>query len=243
MRAGRQGVEEGGGKETAAEEGAVLRFPVRRTREKQADRERKLSEIITEMALRLLKKPGALPSMAASETALLLASAAWNFASGEPGLRNQHRVMLKKFDSGGASPWAELLSGNTDQLIGELVEYKQAHYPNDRRRIVAAGMNPAGNVQVHWVEEDTFVAAPFSSRMSNATAAGAESGGPIAEKLVASMKREAGGKVVNFKDVITGRAAAEELPRTVVTKESLAGFHPAHAACVYAQNHVSVMSE
>ena len=59
MRAGRPGVEEGGGKETAAEEGAVLRFPVRRTREKQADRERKLSEIITEMALRFLKKPDA----------------------------------------------------------------------------------------------------------------------------------------------------------------------------------------
>jgi len=39
--------------------GAVLRFLVRRTREKHADRERKLSEIITEMALRLLKKPDA----------------------------------------------------------------------------------------------------------------------------------------------------------------------------------------
>ncbi len=69
------------------------------------------------------------------------------------------------------------------------------------------------------------------------------SGNPIAEKLVARMKRKVRSKVVNLKDVITGRAAAEELQRTVVTKEGLAGFHPAHAAYVYAQNQVSVMSE
>ncbi len=69
------------------------------------------------------------------------------------------------------------------------------------------------------------------------------SGNPIAEKLVARMKREVRGRVVNLRDVITGRAAAEELQRTAVTKEVLAGFHPAHAAYVYAQNQVSVMSE
>ena len=66
---------------------------------------------------------------------------------------------------------------------------------------------------------------------------------PIAEKLVRRMKRERDGKVVNLKNVIAGRAAAEELQQTVVSKERLAGFHPAHAAYVYAQNQVSVMSE
>src|SRR2546430_1135429 len=57
------------------------------------------------------------------------------------------------------------------------------------------------------------------------------------------MKREVRGKVVNLKDIIAGRAAAEELQKTVATREDLAGFHPAHAACVYAQNQVSVMAE
>ena len=57
------------------------------------------------------------------------------------------------------------------------------------------------------------------------------------------MKREVRGKVVNLKDIIAGRAAAEELQRTVVTKERLAGFRPEHAVYVYAQNEVSVMSE
>jgi len=223
--------------------GGVLKFPVRRTREKQADRERRLSEIIKEMALRLLKKPDAVPSMAAAETALLLASAAWNSASGEPGLRNHHREMLKKFDWGGASPWAELRSSDTDWLIVELVEYKQAHYPNDRRRIVAAGMSPEGKIQVQWVEEDKLVAAPFGFSTSSTTAARAESGNPIAEKLAVRMKREVRGKVVHLKEVIAGRTAAEELQRTVVSKKGLAGFHPAHATYVYAQNQVSVLSE
>lgn len=69
------------------------------------------------------------------------------------------------------------------------------------------------------------------------------SGKSIAAKLVAGMKRRQRGKVVDLGEVINGRAAAERLEKTVVTKEELAGFHPAHAAYVYTQNQVSVMSE
>jgi hypothetical protein len=65
------------------------------------------------------------------------------------------------------------------------------------------------------------------------------SGNRIAERLVA-MKRELRGNIVNLANVIAGRAAAEELQKPVVTKEGLAGFHPAHAAYVYSQNQVSV---
>lgn len=71
----------------------------------------------------------------------------------------------------------------------------------------------------------------------------ARGGGPTAAKVVAEMKRHVGGKVVNLKDVVTGRAAAEELQRTLVTPQALAGLHSAHAAYTYAQNQVSVMSE
>jgi hypothetical protein len=71
----------------------------------------------------------------------------------------------------------------------------------------------------------------------------AVSGNRIAERLVAKMKRELRGKVVNRGNVIAGRAAAEEQQKTVVTKEALAGLHPAHAAYVYSQNQFSVMSE
>jgi hypothetical protein len=66
---------------------------------------------------------------------------------------------------------------------------------------------------------------------------------PIAAKLVRQLKRASTGKVVNLRDFVTGGAAAEELQKQVVSRERLAEFHPAHAAYVYAQNQVSVMSE
>jgi hypothetical protein len=48
---------------------------------------------------------------------------------------------------------------------------------------------------------------------------------------------------VDLKAFLRGRAAAEELQETVATKEELAQLHPAHAAYVYAQHHVAVLSE
>ncbi len=72
---------------------------------------------------------------------------------------------------------------------------------------------------------------------------GEQSDRPIARKIVARMKQAVHGKVIDLNNVMAGRAAAEELQGTVVAKEDLAGFHPAHAAYVYAQNQVSVLSE
>jgi hypothetical protein len=69
------------------------------------------------------------------------------------------------------------------------------------------------------------------------------SGRPIAKRIVAKMKLHRQRKVVNIKNVIAGQAVAEEPQKTVVSQKELEGFHPAHAAYVYAQNQVSVMSE
>lgn len=66
---------------------------------------------------------------------------------------------------------------------------------------------------------------------------------PIARKVLAKMKLHWQRKVVNIKNVVAGRAIAEELQKTVESQKELAGFHPAHAAYVYTQNQVSVMSE
>ncbi len=100
-----------------------------------------------------------------------------------------------------------------------------------------------GNVLVRCVQEQNLVTAPVDAMPCLDTVATVLSGTPIAEKLVAKMKRQVRGKVTNLKHVIAGRALAEELQRTVVTAKGLAGYHPAHAAYVYAQNQVSVMSE
>lgn len=57
------------------------------------------------------------------------------------------------------------------------------------------------------------------------------------------MKQFLGSKVIDLNAFAAGRAHAEDLQKTVASREELAGFHPAHAAYVYAQNQVSVMSE
>jgi hypothetical protein len=70
-----------------------------------------------------------------------------------------------------------------------------------------------------------------------------ESGKPIAAKVMGKMRQAARGKLVDLRSVVVGRAAVAELQKQVVTEGELAGFHPAHAAYVYAHNQVSVMSE
>ena len=66
---------------------------------------------------------------------------------------------------------------------------------------------------------------------------------PIAEKIVAKMKQSTRRKVINIGNAIRGRATAEELQKTIASRENLAKLHPAHAAYVYAQNQASVLSE
>src|ERR1035441_7254038 len=69
------------------------------------------------------------------------------------------------------------------------------------------------------------------------------SGGPIAKRVLAKMKLHWQRKIVSIKNVIGGRATADELQRTVVSEKELAGLDPANAAYAYTQNQVSVISE
>jgi hypothetical protein len=59
---------------------------------------------------------------------------------------------------------------------------------------------------------------------------------PIAKKVLAKMKLHWRRKIVNIKNVVAGRAIAEELQKTVVHRKERAGFHPGHAAYVYTRN-------
>lgn len=68
-------------------------------------------------------------------------------------------------------------------------------------------------------------------------------GRPIGKKVVAKMKLHSQRKIVDIKNVIAGHTMAEELQKTVAGQKELDGFDPAHAAYVYTQNQVSVMSE
>ncbi len=223
--------------------GKVTRLPARRAQKSTPEREQKLSELIKGMAWSLLKDPGAIPSAPAAQAALMLASAAWNSAVGDTVLRDQHRQVVDQIDWGGVTPWAELRPDDTDQLITELVHQKRERHPQDHRRIIGTEINSEGNVRVHWVEQEKVVTGKFGSASSRASAVKAKRSPPIADELVRKMKKYTRQKIIDLKAVTAGRANAEELQKTVATREDLADFHPAHAVYVQAQNQVSVMSE
>ncbi|MBD3337454.1 MAG: hypothetical protein GF355_18220 [Candidatus Eisenbacteria bacterium] len=225
--------------------GKAAKPPVRRTSPSGGTTGRKLSEIIKEMALRLMKDPDADFSEPAIVAALMLAGAAWNSAIGDDAMREDHRKMLDRIDWDDVTPWQELRGSDTERLIGELVDYKRAHHPNDMRRIVTMGLSPEGNVQVQWAgPEKTHPAQSGGTRATARAKPGkAGRGHPIADKLVKKMKRQKHQKVIDLRAVMAGRKNAEELQKTVATREELADFHPAHAIYVYAQNQLAVMSE
>lgn len=162
--------------------GEVTKPPVQPTTSSRHAPDRKLSEIIKEMALRLLKEPDAIPSEPATVAALMLANAAWNSAIGDSSMRDRHRALIDQIDWEDVTPWAELRSGDTEHLIAELVAYKREHYPNDLRRILATEMSPEGNLRVHWSEPEKVGNASFGDARTKARASKAKRGRPIADK-------------------------------------------------------------
>lgn len=63
--------------------------------------------------------------------------------------------------------------------------------------------------------EDNLVTAPFGAPLTQQASAKEEGDCLIAKKLVAAIKKQVHGKVVNLKDVIDGRAAAAVLEGSV----------------------------
>ncbi len=147
----------------------MTKLPVRQTPSSEKTAGRKLSEIIKEMALRLLKDPEAGSSEPAAMAVLTLAGAAWNSAIGDNIMRERHRELIDRIEWENVTPWEELRSRDTEQLIAEIVAYKREHYPNDLRRIAATDMSPEGNVRVHWTEPDKVAAAPFGAARPKTT--------------------------------------------------------------------------
>jgi len=84
--------------------GKVTELPVRQAASKQVT-DKKLSEIIKEMAERLLEKPDAPASAPATVAVLMLAGAAWNSAVGDHAMREQHRKLAEQIEWDDVTPW------------------------------------------------------------------------------------------------------------------------------------------
>ncbi len=118
---------------------------------KQADQPRKLSDIMKEMSERLFRNPAATPSSEAAHVALFFANVAWNECVGLDHAREGYRKVWESIEANNPALWNELKSNDIDAMVDELVEYKKAHFPDDRRRILSCGGTSRSTVRVQWL--------------------------------------------------------------------------------------------
>ncbi len=115
-----------------------------------AEHARKMSEIMKEMAERLLLNPDADHSSEAMHVALMFANFAWNEAVGLGSPRAGYRRAWEQIEAHNPDLWTEFTSNDVDALIDGLVQFKTQHYPDDQRRILTCGI-PNGSVRVEWL--------------------------------------------------------------------------------------------
>jgi hypothetical protein len=65
--------------------------------------------------------------------------------------REGYRKVWESIEANNPALWNELKSNDVDGMVDELVQYKKAHYPDDRRRILVCGGTPEGNIHVEWL--------------------------------------------------------------------------------------------
>ena len=107
-------------------------------RRKMTNQSRKMSDIMKEMLERLLVNPEAAHSPEAFHIALFFANLAWNECVGLGAERERTKNIWQTFEAENPNLWDELKSRDIDGMVDELVEYKNAHFPDDRRRILPA---------------------------------------------------------------------------------------------------------
>ena len=66
---------------------------------------------------------------------------------------------------------------------------------------------------------------------------------PISKKVLASFKYYLDGKVVDISEIRNAKIRADELDKSIVSKERLSEYDPIHAVYIYAQNKLSVFMD
>jgi hypothetical protein len=97
----------------------------------------KMSDMLKGMAERLLREPDGVPSSEAFNVALMFANIPWNETVGLDNARQGYRSLWEQIEAENPALWNELTSNDVDGMIDELFRFKQEHYPDDKRRILA----------------------------------------------------------------------------------------------------------
>jgi hypothetical protein len=109
-----------------------------------------MSEIMKEMAERLLRHARKVPSSEAAHVALMFANIAWNECVGLDRAREDYRNAWETIEAENPELWNEFKSNDINAMIDELIRYKHEHYPDDRRRILICGMLDS-KIHVEWI--------------------------------------------------------------------------------------------
>lgn len=205
--------------------------------------ERKLADLLMEMAGSILRHPKRAPSELSMAASIGLATAAWNASVLGTDANDLARGVSDNLDWGDFRPWYEHRSGNVRELIDALVAYKKTHFPDDEREILIAELSPDGDLRVHWTPSDRVVHPDFGDNAKRALSKARTRRQPIAPKLSKMINRHRKRKVIDLSTVAQAKAHAEDLQQSVVKREKLADYHPSHALYVYAQNQLAVIAE
>jgi hypothetical protein len=106
--------------------------------------------MLKEMSEVLLRNPHKPPTSEAAHVALFFANAAWNECVGLDHARAGYRNVWEEIEADNPALWNEFKSNDIDAMIDELVQYKQEHFPDDKRRILTCGI-PDGKIRVEWL--------------------------------------------------------------------------------------------
>ena len=98
-----------------------------------------------------VRDPDATHSPEAPHVALFFANLAWNECVGLGDEREGTKNVWQTFEAENPDLWDELKSRDINAMIDELVEYKKAHFPDDRRRILICGGTPHSTIHVEWL--------------------------------------------------------------------------------------------
>lgn len=112
---------------------------------------RKMSDMLKEMSEVLLRNPQTPPSSEAAHVVLFFGNVAWNECVGLDHAREGYRNVWEEIETDNPALWNEFKSNDIDAMIDELVQYKQGHFPDDRRRILTCGI-PDGKIRVEWLK-------------------------------------------------------------------------------------------
>lgn len=110
-----------------------------------------MSDIMKEMSERLFRNPNIAHSSEALHVSLFFANVAWNECVGLGAEREACCNVWQAIEAEKPDLWDELKSKDIDAMIDELVEYKKARFPDDRRRILICGGTSEATIRVEWL--------------------------------------------------------------------------------------------